>query len=813
MSVDLRYICQSLIANKSNLLEYDAIVEQFISSVSIDSIFLASLANDPSFPTFVQCLMFSLTRVPIPSNAEGKASKRVLNIIQFLTQIAYLSPDISRIISANMCSDSILNNFFKKASEDTNGRKVDPARHLPFLKFVTILALESDMFISSTESIGYFYTVATDLFKSPDVAKWAIASVTALVKNSPIAASFIKSTHNFAKLRTMLASLLSSDDPAVVISSLSLLVMLFPASISPNTSVKASVNAIGALENFPPSMHLISWIILELYESSPLNAENIWTLLQIAMRGDNRAFVIYNLLIDLPSQHLMIVDVMQSMNCLFALINSLLDAEDGFVAIAGCSFLYTIFHDSNDFVFSEDVVEPFTKALRLVLAMRKFAQSERREAAVLLLRFMVRARESITHVIRILQENEQSLFLDFQRQIELNNSFLSVVYFLFLYESSHFLAHWRQKLIALVIDSQFPALLVHVISESRNRRAIGDALRSSQILADGMKNDIIYETSPMFDSIVSGYLLLNQKRYEDNRKERSNSVQLQDELFSKIMALEVERDCCEKEISTIKESLDQSSAMIQDEQIQRKNMDEENAQLKKSLAASKFRTKKLSEQVKELEGANIALSQQLESMKKNASSASIRESDVRAKINCITQLETSLHKSEETVTKLQNQIKQLKTAAENDRKQSEKYKQKIAKMKKSKFSQRHQANNLANNINELEHEKNELQKALSQYDKEMKNLIAYKDKLEKAKEDADIAMHNLKLEMERVQKNRDEIVAKAEMRIQKVDDLQDKINLLEDQNREFQMLVKLIHKTTHPNQALPQTILSFMKTA
>ncbi|KAK8895837.1 hypothetical protein M9Y10_013722 [Tritrichomonas musculus] len=813
MSIDLRYICQSLISNKSNYQEYDAIIDQFITSVQIDSVFLSNLTYDPSFPTFVQCLMLSVTRVPVPSHSEGKTTKKVLNIIQFLTQIAYLSPDVSRIISSNICSDSVLTNFFRRSAEDAKSRKVDPTNYLPFLKFITILASESDMLITSTESISYVYTVALDLFKLSDVSKWAIACIASLVKNSPVVSSYIKSCPSFGKLRTTLASLLSAEDPAVVVSSLALLVLLFPSSITPNTSVKASVNAITALENFPPAIYLISWIIFELNESSPLNAENIWTLLQIAMKGDNRSFVIYNLLIDLSSQHLMIVDVMQSMNCLFALMNSILDAEDGFVAIAGCTFLYTLFNDSNDFVFSEDVIEPFTKALKLVLAMRKFAQSDRREAAVLLLRFMVRARESITYVINILQENEQSLFLDFQRQIELNNSFLSVVYFLFLYEASHFIPHWRQKMVVLVLDSQFPALLVQVATESRNRRAIADALRASQILADGMKNDINYEVSPIFESIISGYLLLNQKRFEDSRKERSTFVRNQDELYSKINELEVEHECCEKEMSSIKESLDQSSAQYQEEQNHRKNIDEENSQLKKTVNSTRARNKKLSDQIKELEAINLNLTQQVEILKKSASSSQIRDSDMRAKLISISQLENSLKKSEENNAKLQSQVKQLKDAAEKDRKQFETYKQKIANLKKTKQSNMLKLQNLCDNLQELEQENGDLKQALAQREKELRAVTFEKQSLEKAEAEASITINSLKLEMQKSLQSSNDVLNKAEMRMRDVDELQSRINDLEDKNREYQMLVKLIHKTTHPNQALPQTILTFMKTA
>lgn len=812
MSIDLRYVVQSLLTNKSNYQEYDAIIEQFLSSIQIDSILIANLVLDTSFPSFVQCLMFSVTRTPIPMQSEGKTPKRVLSILQFLTQVAYLSPDISRIISSNICSDAILSNFFKRSIDDFKGRKVDPTRYLPFLKFITILACESDMLIASTESVGYLYTVVFDLLQSPDVSKWAISCLVALVKNSPIVSSYIRSCPNYGKLRTILASLLSNDDPGVVISALGLLVLLFPSSITPDTTVKASVNSISALTDFPPSIYIISWIILELNESTPLTAENIWTLLQVAMRGDTRAFVIYNLLIDLSSQHLMIIDVMQSMNCLFAIMNSILDVEDGFVAIAGCSFLYTIFQDSNEFVFSEDVVEPFTKALKLVLAMRKFAQSDRREAAVLLLRFMVRARESITYVIAILQENEQSIFLDFQRQIELNNAFLSVVYFLFLYESSHFLPHWRSKMIALILDSQFPALLVHVITNSKNRRAIQDALKVMQILADGMKNDVKVEYSPMFDSIVSGYLLLNQKRYEDNRKERSTFVKTQDELYSKITELEVEHDCIEKEMSSMKESLDQSSQIIQEEQIQRKNCDEEIEKLKKSLTISKSKNKKLNDQIKEMDSMNATLNNQVESMKKASTTSCNRETDVRTKASYIAKLEAQIKTLQENNTHLQTQLGQLRANADKERKQTESIKQKMSKMKKQKQSRLMQAQNLTTNLQELDQENNDLKQLLAQREKELKTQVQQNQIHERNEEDLNLQIDNLKIEMSRVQKNRDEIVAKAEMKIQNVDKLQTRIDQLEEQNREYQMLVKLIHKTTYPNQTLPKTIISFMKT-
>jgi hypothetical protein len=84
------------------------------------------------------------------------------------------------------------------------------------------------------------------------------------------------------------------------------------------------------------------------------------------MKGGVRAAIVYTLLLDLSAQHLMIIDVMQSMNCRFALIDSMIDSDDGFVANAGCWFLLPVFHDGNEFVLSEEVVERRESAVLLL---------------------------------------------------------------------------------------------------------------------------------------------------------------------------------------------------------------------------------------------------------------------------------------------------------------------------------------------------------------------------------------------------------------------------------------------------------------
>lgn len=812
MSSELQFICQSLISNKDNYQQYDSILLQFISALQLDAVLLSNFVTDEYFPMFVQCLVHLIMRSPVPSPSEGKVPQNVITVVQFMVQLAYLDPDLSRIISANIPSDAIIANFFKRTMEDKKNRKANPNRMLPFMKLISLLSAESDLFLCSTESMRYVFVLCNDFFQIPDISKWALSTVAGLVRNCSAAASYLKSMPHFAKLRTDLGSLLSSEDPAVIIGALALLVLLFPSGVTPQTSVKAAISAVTSLTNFPPSVYLASWIIIELNESAPLIAEDLWALISAAMKGGIRAFVIYGLLIDLSSQHLMMLDVIQSMNCLFAMINTLIDSDEGFVAISGTSFLFTVFQDTNDFVLSEDVVEPFTKAMHLVLAMRKHAQSERREAAVMLLRFMVKCRESITYVVKIIQEHEQSLFLDFQRQIEMNNAFLSVVYFLFLFEVSHFLTHWRQKLIALVLDSQFPGLLVHVINESRNRRAIGDALRCSQILADGLKNDCIYQVSPVFDSLVSGYLLLNQKRYSEKRKEKSSINKVEEELKAKLCELEAERDCCEREIVTLRESINENSSSLEIEQIQRKTVEEENLQLKRALALSRSKAKKLMIQIKEQEDQIVGITQQLETNRKTNATISVREAGIRTQMTSISQLEAVLAQTQENCSKLEAQLKIAKDNAEKDRKSMESLKQKNAKLKKQNKALAQHINEATEQMHQIEEDRNSLRDQSNELKKQNLTLTQIKEQLEQNDENNSELIETLRNDLAKAKKERDEISLKAGTKLKSLDEIKSHMQQMEDKNNEFQMLIKLIHKTTYPNQKLPQTIATFMRT-
>ena len=812
MSSDLRFICQSLLANRKDQAQYDAILLQFISAIEIDSVLLANFAADESFPMFVQCLLYFIHSAQGPSGNDARTLKRMLPVIEFMTDIASQNPDVAHIIAANIPGDAFLSEIFRRAPERGGQTKETMAsRYLPFIKLITILACESDLFLSSNEGLSLYVPMILKLFEDPEAGAWAVSSFAALIKNCPAASSYVKASPSFPKLKVTLASLLSSEDPCVVIASLCSMVLLFPAAITPETSIKAAVNAIESLDEFHPTVYLVSWIVMELNESCPITAEDTWKILRCAMKGGVKAHVAYNLMIKLTSMHALIIDVMQGMNCLFALINSILDCDDGFVAIAGCSFLFTVFQDTNDFILSEDVVEPFIKALHLVLAMRKHTQTDRREAGVLLLRFMVRSRESVTYLIKILQEYEEQLFVDFQRQIEMNNAYLSVVYFLFLYDASHFLSHWRQKLISLVLESQFPGLITYVLTASRNRCAIADALRTSQIIADGFKTDVVFKSTPMFESLVGSYVLLNQRRFESDRKERAENTQVQEELMTKLSELEARRDSYEKEIVSARSSVDEHTSSMVAEQEQNRSFTETNAHLKHQLSQNREKIKSLSERLKELEDTNATLAQQVDCLQRRSNQTSLRAAGMRTKLSSITQLEAALRKVLESNEKLDGTLQQLKGQEEKDKATITQMKSQLENLK-LKFAAIQQKNSQITKILAAhETEKEQLAQQCSSLQKNIKALTREKAQLTESETESSKLCHELKCELAQAQHERDRTVKKVESRTRTVNELQERLTSLEDHYMDFQMLVKLIHKTTEPNQRLPPALSSFMK--
>lgn len=448
---------------------------------------------------------------------------------------------------------------------------------------------------------------------------------------------------------------------------------------------------------------------------STLSHNEINDLLSIAQKGRIRAFEIFGLLSESSEQlHDQTQIVLSSNRCvqLFNIIRSATSSEDSFVTVAACNFLNIIFpfganslnieyeskpklksrinnnkNNERDLIYSS-ASKAFISCLNTLLVdcihyksktpslasvstsninnstpVPNISNLLKREASASMLGFLCQIQGAATYAVSSLQRCESRLFLDFERQIEANNSFLSVSYYLFLYYASTFFVDWKQKLSHIVISTQFTALLSHVLTEAQNRIAITRALQAliiasnsehfnvqhteskirlrsfnrnkMQLLVNQSNNgdevnlyssyydnigtfyiDSLVE-SPLFNSIVEGFLVTNssKKAEKENILTELNEFKKKNELDFDEMKVEYELN--NEELS--KEVLNLQKQLIENKEISEAT-DALNNQKINNLEAE---IRKLKAVKKKLEGTvnNLSESQQF-----NASRPSSRSS-------------------------------------------------------------------------------------------------------------------------------------------------------------------------------------------
>ena len=808
MSTDLCAICNALSKCAECPKEFDEVILQFINSIQIDAVTLSHLENDPYLSRLINYIFSSITRYQLSQNCTGQTYAKTQQMVDFLLKISVLNPSLLNIIALHAPFEELIFKFFKESAFDKKKKLLPKPQLEIFIKFIALLSSESGISLGSTEAFSLLFAVCETYFNEDGIAEYALSTIAGFLRNCSSGISFVRSQTKFGKLKTIFASLLSSKNAAVVLAALADLVFLFPSQIAPNISVQTAINALGISETFYLAPKISSWIIEELSEAYTLTSNDVWSILSTAITGGPKAYYLYQLLTNNPENYQTIIDVISSMNCLFLIINSILDAQEAFISIAGCTFLNSVFHNGSDIVFSSEVTEPFTHALKIAVAPSKFIETDKKEAAVVILRFLVRSRESTCYVVKLLKEYQQKLFLDFQRQVESNNSYLAVQYFLFLFEVSHFIEEWHHMLARIVLDSQLPVLVIHVINESTNKYAIEDGLTAMQIITGGMKDDTAPERNVLFNTIIEGHMISNKISHDGDGKDNARIEQITKELMTQVSELEVEKDCCMRELESLKSDAVKCSMTIeaelnthQDVEEEKEKLQAQDAQIKKELADKK---KALEERL----GSNKVLQQEVAKLQKLSTTKSVREAGIRAKSNDIDQITKTIEDTEARNAKIEEEIKNLIASIEKQKSNRVKY----IKWLKSGKTKIEENNTKLNEVIEqlsIEHERNaQMKNDLSLAEEQIKQLsdMIKEDQSQKKLEEQEI--QNLKNEIEQVLRDREANQYKATLKLKALDQLKEHMLELESQNNEAKLLIKLLHKSTYPNMKIPENVSS-----
>jgi predicted nucleic acid-binding Zn-ribbon protein len=217
------------------------------------------------------------------------------------------------------------------------------------------------------------------------------------------------------------------------------------------------------------------------------------------------------------------------------------------------------------------------------------------------MRLLLQSSGSTELSIDILIQNEEFIFTDFLRHIEGNEPFLSVTFFTFLSLCASFIPKWLLKIKRVLIDTQFSALLAHVLRSSLNRCAISSALKALEFYV----NDCEFTQEPrnhfFFESAVSGFLLINQNAKSSNTSSVLDSEQDRHEHQIAIYNLETEKSKLEKsnerllldlEKERSQSRIESESSIKLEEGLQKSQSENEELQRKVTNLTSRYSKKK-----------------------------------------------------------------------------------------------------------------------------------------------------------------------------------------------------------------------------
>lgn len=832
MNSFLSPICDSLNSKRDNVGAHTEILLQYLDGFDTDIASLSNLSHDPQLPVLLQHVFQALLRSPFPSPSESEIPPIQLKSLNFLTFLCLNHPDLLSTVASLAPLDELVVSFFSeilkaqdddKKNEDENNyeskkapspsEELQISHLLPTFQFLVAISCSSAISISSTESLNYLLTILVSTISSiQQLSVFSISIIANFSRNSAAFQSYVKSIPIFSAIKKELASFLSSNDHSLVVASLAAVSVLFSRGIDKETAMRVSLASIfSPCENYPFITTISATIVLQYSDEIDVSQKDCESLLKAAMNSQGmRSYVIYKLLIEMNGNgHKRLLTILQKNSNFFnSLIQSILDCDFGFVTIAGANLLLVLF-EMNSISSETDISEPFSKAMKIILS-GKVEDIDKLDSLLLIVRLLISMRESMTQIIQVLQENEDLIFIAFQRQIELNNSFISIHFFLFIFAASHFFKHWLSKLRELVIDSQFSALLVHVLETSLNRRTINDALEVIQIVLGGISPKHLKLDQNLSFTLASGFFLLNRQKKQDEQKNEQQYVQLQRSFTDHLENCNAEKVCYDKTILSLKKDLEQyrSHTLVVDQKVN--ELSSQNELLKQKLQKKKEKLAKVLQELKANEAKITDLSL-LVSQHENEMNNSTQQSDkLRTKIQKYKQIEVSKEETEKTNEQLRLKIKELEVQSDATAKELQNLMSVAAKEKSSRKELEKLLNEAQSRINQLnssiEYEKQGHDKSERKSEK-LELIINQKteneSKLTTSVSRMNNEIENLKHKIENLEQENHILKTICDKRCKKIGELR-------RERKELASLAQLIHKITDGKLENVESIVGMM---
>lgn len=832
MTTLLGPICEALHNNRGNVETQKKLLLQYIEGFDTDLISLTHLAHDPQFQVFLQYIFDALVRTQFPAPNDSDIPPIQLQCLEFLTTCCLNHPDLLSTIASLAPLDDLILVFFtnqfsikkndvqnefhinsNNISLDNNESDDDDEKltydienpqmsHLlPAFKFLAAISCSSAITLTSTKSLNLLiHMLHLSMVSISMLSVYSVSCIASFSRNCTTFTSFLKSMPTFSTMKKQLASFLSSNDHSLVIVSLSAISMLFNRGIDKETALKVSIAAVNSPSEYQFITTIAASIILQLSDEIDISQKDAEILLKAAMGSKGMsAYVIFKLLIEVGEAfHQKIRSILQNNSNFFNnFLKAILDSEEGFVTVAGAHLLLVLF-ETNPISPEFDISESFTKALKTILS-GKIDDIDKLESLLLIVRLLISVRDSMPPIVKLLQENEENIFISFQRQIELSNSFVSIHFFLFILSASHFFKHWITRLREMVVDSQFSALLVHVLQTSLNRRTIDDALEVLQIVIGGISPKRIKLDPTLSYTVASGFFLMNRQKKQESLKKDQMIIQMQKNFTNDIEAYDVEKECREKEMMKMRQNIEQYESRSTDSAQKLSDLEMKNEALNRKLQKKKDKLIKIIEELKLSESKLNDLSI-LAVQHENDANTSIQKSEkLKAKVETLKRIQVEKQEAEKTNEHLRQRIKELQMDNEGCQKELENMIAVATKEKNSRKELEKLLSEAQMRINQLstsiEHEKQQnrtVEKSLEKLEIEIKDKGDNEVKLTQSISQMRDEMDLMKERIRTLESNNEKLKTLSDNRCRKISELR-------KERKELATLTQLIHKITDGN--------------
>jgi hypothetical protein len=418
-----------------------------------------------------------------------------------------------------LTGDTFVVCFFDPYVRRGDVRTIPATEIFPFVKSASIFCLSPHTQLTLTSAIHSLLKVCSAFLTNPQLSAWCCAIISGLCGNHPAAEGIIRTLPNLLDIKRDLEVILASSDSCIVCAAVAAHVALFSMGIAFPSSLRAAVHFLATESPFCLMTRLAADSILDLTKKTKLSREELTTVLTAALKATGvRAVAIYHMVTELKEYHRAIAKTVKATTFLERLFGSIIDQECDFVGPIACHFLLVL-SDNEENLFDGLQKTPVFEKL---LGNLKRASSDQCESLVVLFRMMLAGGELKRTDLEQLAGFEDLIFTILLRNIETGNAFQSVALFQIVTYGSKYLQDWLLRMKRIVIDSQFPALVVGLLFQSQNRHAISDGILALRYLLGCKEPDI-------FEVFVSSFLLIStQTRQEKDEFDAKSATKLQE---------------------------------------------------------------------------------------------------------------------------------------------------------------------------------------------------------------------------------------------------------------------------------------------